>query len=84
MKKLLWISVCGILYIHPVQAQQVPTEYILKIKPSDVDNIGKGLGKLPFDDVAPLIQSLRSQIIEQQGTPASVEEKKDVPNSSKP
>ena len=85
MKKILWISVCGILYVHPVQAQTVPQEYILRVKPVDIENIGKALGKLPFEDVSLLIQSLRSQIIEQQqATIKPVEENNKDASPSKP
>lgn len=51
---------------QPAPLSTVPAEYNLKVKPADVDNIGKGLGKLPFEEVAALMQSLRQQIVEQQ------------------
>lgn len=55
---------------QPTVLQPVaPAEYVLKIKPADVDKIGKGLGMLPFNDVAELMQILRQQIIEQQQPP---------------
>lgn len=50
----------------------VPNEYVLKVKPADVDKIGKGLGKIPFEEVAELMQSLREQIVQQQ-QPAKIE-----------
>lgn len=82
-KALVWISVAGIMVVHPVQAQQLPTEFTLKVAPADIDKIGKGLSKLPFEDVADLMQSLRNQVIQQQqAANKPVEEKKD--GSSKP
>ena len=49
-----------------------PTEFHLTIKPTDVNTLAKALGKLPFEEVADLMQSLRSQIIDQQ-VPRKVE-----------
>lgn len=57
-----------VMYYGDASAQTAPAEYNLKIKPVDLEMIGRGLGRLPFDEVAPLIQSLRSQVIEQQQT----------------
>lgn len=80
MKNLVWISVCGVLMVHPcsVEAQQAPTEFIIKVKPADVDKIGKGLGKLPYEEVADLMQYLRQQVIEQQNK--AVQEPKNAPS----
>lgn len=50
-----------------VHAQPVaPPEFTVKVSPAELDLIGKGLGKLPFEESAPLIQKLRQQIVEQQ------------------
>lgn len=51
---------------QPAPLAVAPPEYILKVKPEDVDKIGKGLGFLPFNDVAPLMQALREQVVQQQ------------------
>lgn len=84
-KALVWISVAGIMVVHPVQAQQAPVEYTFKVRAVDMDKIGKGLAKLPFEDVADLMQSLRNQVIEQQqAANKPVEEKKDATTPSKP
>lgn len=67
--KWFWaILVC--LMVSPVQAQNVPSEYVIKLKPPALDLIGKGLGKLPFEEVAPLMGELRQQVLEQQQPPA--------------
>lgn len=67
MKKLLWISACLVAFASPVEAQQTPPkEYNLKVTTADLELMGKALGKLPFDDVFALMQSLRSQVINQQ------------------
>lgn len=68
-RNLLILSLVLLPTLAYAQAQPlttVPTEYILKVKPTDVDKLGKGLAKLPFEDVAELMQSLRNQIVEQQ------------------
>lgn len=80
MKNLVWISVCGVLMIHPcsVEAQQAPTEFIIKLKPDDLNKVAKGLGRLPYEEVAELIQNLRQQVIEQQNK--AVQEPKNVPS----
>lgn len=50
-------------------AQQISVSpdrvFELKIKVSDVNKISNALGKLPYEDVAELIGSLRQQIYEQ-------------------
>lgn len=41
-------------------------EINLKVTNPELGLIGKGLGTLPFNDVAPLMQKLQTQVIEQQ------------------
>lgn len=65
MKKLIWPVAFVLAFVVPTYAQQVQ-EMTLKVTPADVEVIGRALGKLPFDDVAQLIQKLRAQILEQQ------------------
>lgn len=48
------------------QPTAAPSEYVIKIKGVDLDKIGKALGKLPFEEVAELMQILRQQVYEQQ------------------
>lgn len=80
--KWFWaILVC--LVVSPVQAQNVPAEYVIKLKPPALDLIGKGLGKLPFEDVAPLMQELRQQVLEQQ-QPSAKPKTDGVPDPEKP
>lgn len=62
MRKLLWLAGFALAFVIPVMAQEVS----LKVTNDDVNTIGKALSKLPFDEVAPLIQKLRTQIVEQQ------------------
>lgn len=72
------------LIVGPAFAQQpaapiaAPVEFVLKVTPPELDIIGKGVGKLPFEEAAPLIQKLRQQVVEQQqvGIPKKVEEEK--------
>lgn len=64
MKRLIWIAGFVAAFAVPTLAQQ--QELILKVNPAEVETLGKALGKLPFDDVATLIQKLRTQIVEQQ------------------
>ena len=59
----------AVLMLSPTLAlaqQPTPSEYILKVKPAQLDVIGKGLGRLPYEEVAELMQSLRQQVVEQQ------------------
>lgn len=83
--RLFWISVCGILYLHPVQAQTIipVAELNFKVSPSEAETIWKALRKLPVEEVENLMGKLRQQVAEQT-TPKPVEEKKDVPTPSKP
>ncbi len=84
MKNIVFIVSVLSLAATPAYAQQAPApqEFNLKITSDDVNTIGKALGKLPFDDVAPLIQKLRQQIVEQsqaQAKPAEVPVAPSVP-----
>lgn len=48
-------------------------EYTFKVTASEVNTIGKALGKLTYDEVAALVQKLRVQI-EAQNQPPKIEE----------
>lgn len=52
--------------VSVAQQPQLPTEYNIKLLPAEIDLLGKALGTQPFNDVAPLVQKLRQQIVEQQ------------------
>lgn len=82
MKKLL----VAMLMLAPIvaYAQQPPasTEFILKVKPSHLDVIGKGLGELPFKDAVEVMQVLRQQVMEQQQP--KVEPKPEPDKGTKP
>lgn len=69
MKKIVWISFAGFLVSHPVQAQAQTQDFNIKVNQVQLEMIGRGLGKLPFDEVAPLIQNLREQVMQQQIKP---------------
>lgn len=47
-------------------AQSLPTEYIIKLSPTELDSVGKGLGFMPFNEAAPLINKIREQVLAQQ------------------
>lgn len=68
MRKLIWVAGFVLAFAVPTLAQQ---EVNLKVTTEDVNVIGKALGKMPFDEVAGLIQKLREQIMQQQ-KPAEV------------
>ena len=47
------IFIAGLAMVTPVAAQQQqPSEYVLKITPAELDQIGKALGLMPYNDVA--------------------------------
>ena len=53
----------------PAMAQEqssAPSEYTLKITSQELDLLGRALGTMPYNDIAPLLQKLRSQVVEQQ------------------
>lgn len=65
----VYIIIGGILYLSIGGAfaqQRQPSEYNFKVKAADVEKLGKALGKLPYEEVIDLMQSLRTQVIEQQ------------------
>jgi hypothetical protein len=59
-----------------IQQTQV-NEFVLRLKPNDVNVLGKALGKLPFEEVSELMQSLRMQIAQQQTSPKTIEPAKE-------
>ena len=59
MKKLI---LAAMLFASPAMAQDVT----LRVNNAELGLIGKGLGTLPFNDVAPLMNKLQSQVVEQQ------------------
>lgn len=70
------IFIAGLAMVTPVAAQQQqPSEYVLKITPAELDQIGKALGLMPYNDVAQTVQKLRQQVVDQQ-QPKKVEEPK--------
>jgi hypothetical protein len=72
MKKLLVIA---LLIASPAMAQDVT----LKVNNAELGLIGKGLGTLPFNDVAPLMNKLQSQVVEQQKAPEKTVDKPSEP-----
>ena len=61
---LAFVLVSSVAYAEP--AVQQPSEYVLKVSPAEVDLISEGLQTQPFGKVLPLMNKLRSQILEQQ------------------
>ncbi len=67
--------IIGMVLISSVAYGQQPvSEYNLKVTPQEIELIGKGIGLLPFNDVAALVQKLRSQVMEQQSPPKPVQQ----------
>lgn len=62
---------------HAQPAVQQPVEYTIKLTAAEVDIVGKGLGLLPYQDVALIIQKLRQQIVEQQSVSPKTMDKKE-------
>ncbi len=53
-------------------AQQVqPVEYNFKLNEAEINVISKGLGTQPFAEVAPIMQKMQKQFIDQQSKPAA-------------
>lgn len=50
----------------PVQPP-APTSYKIEFTTAELDLVGKALVKLPYEDVATLLNSLRKQVLSQQG-----------------
>lgn len=51
------------------QTSVAPTEWTLKVTPSELDLISEGLQTQPFGKVVPLMNKLRQQIVDQQPKP---------------
>ena len=63
MKRDIWIAGFLLAFAVPTIAQQ--QEFNLKVAAADIDVIGRALGKMPFDEVAALMQKLQMQIQQQ-------------------
>ena len=72
MKKLI---LAAMLFASPAMAQDVT----LKVNNAELGLIGKGLGFLPFNDVAPLMNKLQGQVVEQQKAAEQAAKKVDKP-----
>ena len=64
MRKLFLI---GFMISSSAIAQ--PVEYNFKLNEAEINVISKGLGTQPFAEVAPLMQKMQKQFIEQQPKP---------------
>lgn len=67
MKKLMLASLLALSLTSSAVAQD--KEFDLKVTTADITLIGDGLGTLPYNKVAPLIQKLQQQIAVQQAKP---------------
>lgn len=61
--------IIGMVTAWPAMAQQPLSEYTVKLTPAQLDTIGEGLGFMPFNKAAPLINALREQVMAQQPKP---------------
>lgn len=71
MKKLILIAA---LLSSPAMAQDVT----LTVNQAELQLVGKGLGKIPYDEVAPLMAKLQNQVATQ--SQPKVEPQKPVDN----
>lgn len=65
MKKLIWPIAFVLAFAVPTYAQQQDKIYTLQVNNDELTKIGSALGKLSYDDAAPLIAKLRQQIVDQ-------------------
>jgi hypothetical protein len=68
IKYTLIVAACICSTVALAQQPTVPQlqEYTIKVSPADVDIIAEGLQTQPFGKVFPLMNKLRTQIVEQQ------------------
>jgi len=74
---------CIIFACANAQAQQPSTSYNIKVDNSQLDLIGKALGKMPYEDVAVLMQVLRQQVVEQSKLPEIKTPEAKAPDTAK-
>lgn len=79
MKKLILISCLLLTATNSYAQAPTPSEYVLKVSPTDLDLISDGLQTQPFGKVSPLMIKLRQQIIDQQPKPVVEPPKPEVP-----
>ena len=65
---ILFLSVVASL---PAISQPQPVEYNFKLNEAEINVISKGLGTQPFAEVAPIMQKMQKQFIDQQSKPAA-------------
>jgi hypothetical protein len=64
--KRIFLMLTLVAFPTVLQAQEVPQTYQLMVTVPEINVIAKGLGTLPYNDVAPLMQKLQQQITSQQ------------------
>jgi len=64
--KRIFLMLTLVAFPTLLQAQEVPQTYQLMVTVPEINVIAKGLGTLPYNDVAPLMQKLQQQITTQQ------------------
>ena len=83
---LIGFALVGALIGGAFAIAQQPTaaEYTFKLNENEINVISKGLGTQPFAEVAPIMQKMQKQFIEQQPKPKPVDPavKVDPPNSA--
>ena len=68
------VSVVTVFSVYEfARGQQAQSEYIFKLNEAEINVISKGLGTQPFAEVAPIMQKMQKQFIEQQPKPKPVD-----------
>lgn len=64
---LKWLFTLALIISHGLaQAQDAPKAFNLTVDTQDLQILSAGLGKLPYETVAPLMQKLQAQVMKQQ------------------
>lgn len=66
-----WLIALALLANHGMiadraQAQEPPKEVTLTVTGQELQILAAGLGKLPYETVAPMMQKLQAQVVKQQ------------------
>lgn len=67
MKRYTFLAACAIVVLSTTAKAQVapPSEFTLKVNPTEASLLGEAMGLMPYGRIAPLMGKLQAQINEQ-------------------
>lgn len=80
MYKVVVALACCLAFSGAALAQEKELDF--KMTNTEINLVGKALGKMPFDEVAPLVNKLRTQYMSAANPPKPEEKKQEEPKKA--